>query len=128
MHREGQSVMRIESDNAVTQWHRSGQLLPSTLDLKDGFIHLSPPGSVTETAALHFKPGSNILCVELSIDLISAGLVYEYVEGRGVSMPHLYAPSIPWAAVKSVRRIYVTEDGASLGPKVDFPCSERGSG
>lgn len=61
----------------------------SSLDRKDGFIHLSDPNQVHETARLHFDSSRPIFILSLDAHRLGKRLVYE-ASRNGQIFPHLY--------------------------------------
>lgn len=94
-------------------WHIAqarGVILPSPLDERDGFIHLSTKESTLETARRYFTPQGKPIILELSPDLLSGSLRWEEVATRGYQLfPHLYSPSIPLNAVISLTELTIQE-------------------
>lgn len=68
---------------------REGIFRGSVDDVRDGFIHLSAPGQVRETAAKHFKGIGNLLLIALDETSLGAALKWEPSRG-GALFPHLY--------------------------------------
>jgi uncharacterized protein (DUF952 family) len=91
----------------------SGTFTGASIDLADGYIHLSTAGQVRETARRYFTEGDDILLVAFS-DLALAGLVYEASRG-GDMFPHVYG-TIPAAAALSVDRLPRGADGLLVFP------------
>jgi molybdopterin synthase catalytic subunit len=118
VHKSNTKVRSPIAYRIVTQseWQESLQCnmyYGSTLDIKDGYMHLSAPGSVRETALKYFsksletllllevvlpKPGNNDDCFTKE----GITLKWDWVESRGVDFPHLYPNRLPIQAVKSV--------------------------
>jgi len=88
------------------QWSEAillGEVLPNTLDRKDGFIHLSPEQALRETIALHFSKRSDLVVLSLEVARLGSALKWEHVTSRGGAFPHLHQRAIPWEAIESVR-------------------------
>jgi len=97
-------VDRTEWDAAVA----SGAYAGSTVDLKDGYIHMSTAEQLPETAARHYAGRGGL--VVLTVDLEGLDdLRWEPSRG-GALFPHLYAPLTP-SRVTLARLAHVTEDG-----------------
>lgn len=63
----------------------------SALDKSDGFIHLSGPATVKQTAALYFADQPNLVLVAVDPEKVTQELKWE--ESRGGQMfPHIYGP------------------------------------
>ena len=87
---------RAEWDEAVLAGSYDG----SALDRQDGFIHLSGPDQVRETAARHFKGRTGLVLVALPEEKL-ANLKWEASRG-GALFPHVYG-GIPVAAAAWVK-------------------------
>jgi uncharacterized protein (DUF952 family) len=112
----------------------SGLFVGSPLDARDGFIHLSPPEAVRDTARLYFSPADGFAeLVLLRVDLaracapLACGAVasptlrWDYVAKRGVSFPHLVGGPLALAACVSVHRLTLDAAGAWSGFPPDLP-------
>ena len=77
---------------------RSGSLPWSSIDARDGFIHLSAAHQVHETAAKHFHGVSNLVLLEVDPDRLPPGALRWEVSRGGDHFPHLYA-DLPHTAV-----------------------------
>jgi uncharacterized protein (DUF952 family) len=67
---------------------QQGVFAGATIDLTDGFIHLSTAEQAPVTAALFFKTGDDLVLVEFE-DQKLAGLKYEPSRG-GELFPHVF--------------------------------------
>jgi uncharacterized protein (DUF952 family) len=76
------------------EWERAraaGELLPTPLDLKDGFLHLSPRSEVLETAARYFTDSTKLILLRFSTEELKPHLRWEAVPSRnGQLFPHYY--------------------------------------
>ena len=70
----------------------------SELDRKDGFIHLSAPHQVRETAARHFAGKADLVLVAVIETSLGQTLKWETSRG-GALFPHVYG-ALPITAVK----------------------------
>jgi uncharacterized protein (DUF952 family) len=70
-------------------FREAGRTRGAPVDLADGFIHLSTPEQVTETAARHFAGESDLVLVALHADRLGDTLRWEPSRG-GALFPHLY--------------------------------------
>ncbi|MEM0935386.1 MAG: DUF952 domain-containing protein [Pseudomonadota bacterium] len=68
---------------------KAGRSLGAPIDLEDGYIHLSTPEQVTDTAAKHFAGESDLVLVALATDRLGPELKWEASRG-GALFPHLY--------------------------------------
>lgn len=92
-----------------------GQVVPSmSIDVADGFIHLSTAAQLGETLALHFKNQSELALLAIRVADIEANLVWETSRG-GQLFPHVYG-QIPQAAVVSMTRVDVSSEGSCDQP------------
>ena len=82
-----------------------GEFSGTSVDLKDGFIHLSTGEQLRDTAAKHFAEQTDLVLVE--VDPIWLGTTLKWESSRrGALFPHLYGPlqaaaaagveSLPW--------------------------------
>lgn len=92
-------------DNAVSK----GVFLGATIDLTDGFIHLSTAAQAPVTASLFFKTGDDLLLVGFD-DQKLIGLKYEPSRG-GEMFPHVYGSIDPKLAV-NVFALHRQADGS----------------
>ena len=89
-----------------------GRLLPSPLDKKDGYFHLSTREQLLETANRYFLPESEPQVLVFDEQDFSADLIWEAVEHRdGACFPHLYRDSIDLSLLKG-RVCLSHQDGA----------------
>src|SRR5438067_13850895 len=63
----------------------------AAVDAHDGYIHLSAPDQVVETAAKHFPGKSDLVLVAVDAAKLGPALAWEQSRG-GALFPHLYAP------------------------------------
>lgn len=85
-----------EWDDLCTQKQTAG----APIDVADGYIHLSGPDQVAQTAALHFAGAENLMLLALDSDALGADLEWEASRG-GALFPHFYGPlklaDVEWA-------------------------------
>jgi uncharacterized protein (DUF952 family) len=67
----------------------AGETRGAPIDLADGYIHLSTPAQVAETAAKWFASESDLVLVALDPDRLGPALKWEPSRG-GQLFPHLY--------------------------------------
>jgi uncharacterized protein (DUF952 family) len=90
----------------------SGWFGGSTVDVRDGFIHLSTATQVRETAVRHFARMTDLLLVAVSVE----GLEIRWEPSRGGDLfPHLYGP-LPLASVRWVRELPLDAQGLHVFP------------
>nr|WP_240940039.1 DUF952 domain-containing protein [Planosporangium flavigriseum] len=80
-----------------------GAYAGSADDERDGFIHLSGPDQVVETAARHFAGRTDLTLLAVDPQRLGDDLRWEPSRG-GALFPHLYAP-LPVDAVVAVRAV-----------------------
>jgi uncharacterized protein (DUF952 family) len=59
---------------------------------KEGYVHLSAPNQVLETAERHFPGVRGLVLLTIAAERLRAPLRYETVPERGEMFPHLYGP------------------------------------
>ena len=78
---------------AAADWARAqetGVVAPSTIDVHDGYMHLSNPSQTLETANRYFADAADLVALEIETRRIAAALKYELAPKRGELFPHLY--------------------------------------
>lgn len=70
-------------------FQESGVFAGSLDDLRDGYIHISPPDEVAATAAKWFAGERGLMALTLDADALGPKLKWEPARG-GVLFPHLY--------------------------------------
>lgn len=73
------------------QFQADGVFAGSPDDIRDGYIHLSPPAEVAATAAKWFAGEAGLMAVTFDADALGDALRWEPARG-GVLFPHLYRP------------------------------------
>ncbi len=91
-------VFKISPKGAWRAAEASGRYEGAPIDLEDGFIHLSAPDQVAETAAKHFAGQSNLVLVAFDAAALGPALRWE-PSRRGALFPHLYRALDPAEAV-----------------------------
>lgn len=81
------------------------------VDLADGYIHLSAPDQVAETAAKHFAGRDDLVLAEVDLTKLE-GVKWEPSRG-GQFFPHLYG-ILPLSAVVRVEALHVRADGTMV--------------
>jgi uncharacterized protein (DUF952 family) len=85
----------------ASEWHEAstlGRFDGSTIDRRDGFIHLSTATQVEETARRHFAEQADLVLLAFDAASLGDALRYEISRG-GDAFPHLYAP-LPTSALR----------------------------
>lgn len=86
-------MMLIYKIFRASEWDvlcQNGQTDGAPIDLDDGYIHLSGPDSVAQTAALYFADVQDLVLVAIEADTLT-DLHWEPSRG-GTLFPHLYRP------------------------------------
>ena len=84
-------IFKIAPDILWSQARDAGVFTGATIDITDGFIHLSAADQVRETAARYFGGQSGLVLVAIDGDKLGDKLKWEPSRG-GALFPHLYAP------------------------------------
>lgn len=98
---------------ATAEWTAArdrGHYDGSTVDRRDGFVHLSGRTQVVETAARHFAGGRDLTLLTVDPQRLGPALRWEPSRG-GELFPHLYA-ALPVAAVVVAQPLPDTPDVA----------------
>ncbi len=93
-------VAKITTEAEWLEACQSGQLAGSADDARDGFIHLSAPHQLAETAAKHFRGKQELMLLVIEAAALGDALRWEVSRG-GELFPHLYEPlavaSVLWS-------------------------------
>ncbi len=92
-------VYKICSLEEWREAERCGAYEGSPDDRRDGFIHLSAPHQVRETARRHFSGRDGLILVALDAAALGPRLNWEESRG-GDRFPHLYGSLDPAACIK----------------------------
>jgi uncharacterized protein (DUF952 family) len=96
---------------------RGGVFRGKSSDARDGFIHLSSPGQVRDTAQRHFAGAANLMLLAVDAGALSGTLRWEPARG-GELFPHLYG-DLPLTAVIWVKPLSLGEDGRHVFPELE---------
>jgi uncharacterized protein (DUF952 family) len=110
-------VYKILSETAWNDAAQEGVFHGASIDLTDGFIHLSAADQVAQTAALHFAGQSGLVLVAYDADVLGKALVWEVSRG-GALFPHLYA-TLTTADALWAKPMPVGPDGLHILPSLD---------
>ncbi len=77
---------------------REGALSGSSVDRRDGFIHLSAAHQVRETSSRYFAGQGDLLLVAFDEGVLAPNLKWEASRG-GDLFPHVYGTIDPWSAL-----------------------------
>jgi len=86
------------------------------LDAKDGFIHLSTALQCVDTVRLYFAARPDLVLLEIPALNLGEALKWEYVDERGETFPHLYAPAIRVVDVSKIIKLPLNEEGVHIFP------------
>ncbi|HZL40032.1 MAG TPA: DUF952 domain-containing protein [Pseudolabrys sp.] len=78
---------------------RIGVFRGSEVDLRDGFIHFSTTGQVTDTAAKYFAGQNDLVLVRVDAERLGPAVKWEPSRG-GALFPHLYGDLDPKDATR----------------------------
>lgn len=111
-----QTVYKIVPQELWRTARAEGVFKGATIDLQDGYIHLSTAVQARETARLHFSGQEGLLLV--AVDAAALGEVLRFEPSRGGDLfPHLHA-HLPMAAVLWEKPLPVGADGQHLFPEM----------
>lgn len=93
-------IFKIFTKSEWLTLRNTKQTTGAPIDVADGYIHLSSPEQVEETAAKHFAGQDDLFLLGLDSDALGDALKWEPSRG-GALFPHLYRPlhlsDIEWA-------------------------------
>ena len=92
------SAFKILTAQQWAEFEATGHFMGATIDLADGYIHMSTADQLDETLAKHFAGQSGLVIAEIELSGFGDALKWEVSRGSAL-FPHLYAP-LPIAAVK----------------------------
>lgn len=92
-----------------------GRFDGAAIDLSDGYIHMSAPDQLAETASKHFAGRDDLMLVTLDADALD-DVRWEPSRG-GALFPHLYGPLDPALALAE-RPFSVGADGRCDLPEI----------
>ena len=84
-----QIFYKIEKTSVWQEAQEAGTYRGSSLDLKDGFIHLSTAEQARETARLHFAGQTDLILVAMPESAVQTDLKWEASRG-GQLFPHVF--------------------------------------
>ncbi|KAA0699422.1 DUF952 domain-containing protein [Neorhizobium sp. P12A] len=109
-------VYKIVPDALWQEARQSGVFKGASIDLTDGFIHLSTAVQAKETAARYFSGQSGLLLVAMDAASLGDRLVFEPSRG-GDLFPHLYG-ELPLTSVLWEKPLLIGADGAHVFPEM----------
>ena len=90
-------VVKLLRADDWAAFEAAGSFAGSPDDVRDGYIHLSPPAEVAATAAKYFAGEAGVMAVTFDAEALGPALRWEPARG-GVLFPHLYRP-LRWEEV-----------------------------
>jgi uncharacterized protein (DUF952 family) len=116
-----ETVFRVLTAEEWVTAQAVGRIPMSSLDERDGFVHLSSAVTMLETADRYFDASVKPVLVELDVAILGSNLRWEVVASRNNQVfPHLYAPGIPLAAIRAVISLEATAQGFVMGSRELF--------
>lgn len=101
-------VARQEWETAIANGPYGG----SAVDRADGYIHLSGADTLQETARKYYAGQTDLLLLAIDLDTLGSTVVWEPSRG-GALFPHIYG-SLPTRAVRTSRRLQVSDAGVMI--------------
>ncbi len=83
-------IYKIMTNAQWAEFSAKGVFTGASIDLNDGYIHLSTASQVRETAAKHFGGQNNLMLVAIVGEKLGTALKFEVSRG-GELFPHLYS-------------------------------------
>jgi len=102
-------IYKICPASAWREAERHGVFRGSADDIRDGFIHLSLPSQVAETARKHFFGQTGLFLIEVDADALGDALRWERSR-KDEMFPHLYG-ELNLGAVTGVLDLRARSDG-----------------
>jgi uncharacterized protein (DUF952 family) len=102
-------VYKILAADAWAAAQRAGRFEGASIDLTDGYIHLSTAAQAPETARLHFAGQADLVLLRIDADKLGAALKWEPSRG-GQLFPHLY-DTLDCALVEAVTPVPLDAGG-----------------
>ena len=100
------SIYRIARPADWKRYLEAGEVVPTPLDRRDGFLHLSPTSEIIETATRYFPDATELVLLQFDPGPLAADLRWESVAARGgVAFPHFYG-RLSLDRVTEVRRLH----------------------
>lgn len=94
------TAFKILTADQWAAWQRAGSFAGASIDLTDGYIHLSSVDTAAETFEKYFADQSNLVVVEVELEKLGDTVKWEPSRG-GALFPHVYG-TIPRSAVGRV--------------------------
>jgi len=84
-----QAVLKILRSDEWARFQKDGRFDGAPIDRSDGYIHLSSPGQVADTALKHFTQETDLTLVAFDVGGLGDALRWEVSRG-GERFPHFY--------------------------------------
>lgn len=110
-------VYKIVSADLWRAAERAGVFRGASVDIGDGYIHLSTAAQVRETAARHFSDQADLLLVAYDVTGLGPALKWEPSRG-GALFPQLYGTLDPRTA-RWAKTLPLGRDGKHVFPALD---------
>jgi uncharacterized protein (DUF952 family) len=103
-------IYKIATEVAFAPARHLSRFAGMPIDAKDGYIHFSTAGQLTETLRLHFAGQPDLVLLAVRTADLGDDLKWEASRG-GALFPHYYGEGLPTTAIAWEARIAVTADG-----------------
>jgi uncharacterized protein (DUF952 family) len=113
--RSPEVIYKVVSSAAFAAARDAGTFTGASIDLQDGFIHLSTAAQLPETLSLHFRGQSDLMLFALRTKDVGGMLLWETSRG-GKLFPHVYG-TFPMSIVAWSAPISVGSDGSCQLPE-----------
>lgn len=101
------------------EWVRArqfGALVPSSDDMRDGYVHLSRAGQLQGTLARHFAGRADLVLLAVRVERLPEGALRWELSRGGEPFPHLY-DRLSVASVEQVFDLPLDENGVHALPQ-----------
>lgn len=102
-------IYHITEQPIWNQAVRDGIYLPQNF-MREGFIHCSTREQVLDVANRFYAHDSNLVLLQIDVDLVESQIVEENLEGGSEKFPHIYGP-LNMDAVKKALSFEKGDDG-----------------
>ncbi len=103
------TAWKVLTADQFTTFETDGAFAGASVDVADGYIHLSTLTQLDETIARHFAGQTDLWLVEVDLDALGEAIRWE-ASRDGALFPHLYAP-LPLSAAIAYGPLKRHEDG-----------------
>ncbi len=91
---------------------RDGVYKGTTIDTRDGYLHMSPITEVPRSAERYFSGVSDLMLLEIDLSLLGKHVRWEPVASRdNTHFPHLYDIQLPRSAIMVVYAVILQDNG-----------------